>query len=48
MQVRKGDLPSGRRWRDVLVIVLLIGLVILVGVLLWNSGPLPRVFPPIS
>lgn len=48
VQVRDGDLPSARRPRDVLVVLVLIGLAVLIGVLLWTLGPVPRVFPLMS
>jgi hypothetical protein len=38
-------LPSARNARDVLLIVGFIALLLLLGLLLWAAGPLPRIFP---
>jgi hypothetical protein len=49
MFIEDGALPSGRKPREVAVIVAIAALLILAGILLWFFvGPLPRVFPLIS
>jgi hypothetical protein len=45
MRIQPGALPSARKPRDVLLILGLIGVLVLLFVLLWMFGPLPRIFP---